>query len=70
MTSTDYSTTGVHWDWVKYPTTYPEPGYTSSCTALWQLCFRNPDNVGKDFTLTISDKKGNLISKTDVKIVS
>jgi FlaG/FlaF family flagellin (archaellin) len=41
---------------------------TKSKYALWALCIRNPDNVGKTFSLEVSDKKGNLISKSDVTI--
>jgi hypothetical protein len=32
------------------------------------LCFSNTDNVGKTFSLEVSDKKGNLISISDVII--
>jgi len=52
------------WDWENNPLSY-----SGGCPALWQLCFRNPDNVGKVFLLQTSDKSGNVISKTDVKIV-
>jgi archaeal type IV pilus assembly protein PilA len=52
------------WNPVTNPTTYK-----GGCGAFWQLCFRNPDNVGKVFLLQTSDKNGNLISKTEVKIV-
>jgi FlaG/FlaF family flagellin (archaellin) len=58
------------WDWENYPTTYPQPGCTSSCKALWYLCFRNPDNVGKVFTLQVGDRAGNVISTTEVKITA
>jgi len=56
------------WDWETYPTTYPQPGYHGGCKALWWLCFRNPDNVGKVFTLQAGDRAGNIISMTEVKI--
>jgi FlaG/FlaF family flagellin (archaellin) len=32
------------------------------------LCISNPANVGKTFSLEVSDKSGNLISKSDVTI--
>jgi hypothetical protein len=57
------------WDWEKYPTTYPQPGY-GGCTSLWKLCFRNPDNVGKVFTLQAGDRTGNIISTCEVKITA
>jgi archaeal type IV pilus assembly protein PilA len=57
-----YDTNGP-WDWQTSPLKY-----TGGCPALWQLCFRNPDNAGKVFTLQATDRKGNLISKADVKI--
>lgn len=38
-------------------------------TSFWNLNFVNPDNVGKSFSFTVADKKGNLISQTDVTIV-
>ena len=31
-------------------------------------CFNNTANIGKTFTLEVSDRKGNIISKTDVRI--
>jgi archaeal type IV pilus assembly protein PilA len=55
---------GNPWDWANHPLSY-----SGSCPGLWQLCFRNPNNVGKVFNLQTSDKDGNLISKTEVKIV-
>ncbi|MFA5331577.1 MAG: type IV pilin N-terminal domain-containing protein [Methanoregula sp.] len=58
------------WNWKVYPLTYPERGCQSSCMALWYLCYRNPDNVGKVFILKASDKIGNLISQTEVKITA
>jgi hypothetical protein len=54
------------WDWENYPTTYEG----SSCRALWHLCFRSPDNVGKVFTFKASDRGGNIISTSEVKITS
>jgi archaeal type IV pilus assembly protein PilA len=55
------ATKAASWDGYKY---------TGSKAALWALCIRNPDNVGKTFSLEVSDKKGNLISKSDVTIAS
>ena len=46
--------------------TYPsnkKPGF-------WRLCIRNPDNIGKTFSLEVSDKRGNVISRTDVPIAA
>lgn len=60
----------IFWDWESYPTTYPQPGYSSDCEALWMLCFRNPDNVGKVFIFKASDRDGNIISTGEVKITS
>ncbi|MDD1689960.1 MAG: type IV pilin N-terminal domain-containing protein [Methanoregula sp.] len=51
------------WNPVTNPTTY-----NGGCGAFWQLCFRNPKNVGKVFILQTSDKAGNLISRNEVKI--
>jgi archaeal type IV pilus assembly protein PilA len=34
------------------------------------LCFDNPDNIGKIFILDVSDQKGTLIATTDVTITS
>ena len=42
--------------------------YSGSKPAFWALCIRNPDNIGKSFSLEVSDKKGNLISRTAVTI--
>jgi len=42
--------------------------YSGDKPAFWALCIRNPDNVGKSFALEVSDKKGSLISRTDVTI--
>jgi len=70
LSSKTDGSTNTPWDWKTYPITYPPPGYSAQCPALWQLCFRNPDNVGKVFILQTSDKNGNMISKTEVKITS
>jgi len=47
-------------------------GYTYNATGakspFWALCIRNPANIGKSFSLEVSDTKGNLISRTDVTI--
>jgi Uncharacterized protein conserved in archaea len=37
-------------------------------TNRWALCIMNTKNIGKDFVLTLSDKNGNLIAKTNVKV--
>lgn len=60
------------WHWEDHPTVYPDPGHDwyEGCPELWQLCFRNPDNIGKVFILKAIDKSGNLISKSEVKITS
>ena len=54
-----------------YATNLKGDGYTftGSKKGLWSLCFRNNDNIGKSFTLMVSDVKGNMISSSDVKIV-
>jgi archaeal type IV pilus assembly protein PilA len=44
--------------------------YTGTQTQLWGLCFKNNDNIGKTFYLDVSDKKGNLISRSEVTITS
>ncbi|MFA5331585.1 MAG: type IV pilin N-terminal domain-containing protein [Methanoregula sp.] len=44
--------------------------YTGFKQAFWRLCIRNDDNVGKTFTLVVSDTKGNMISSSDVTITS
>jgi len=43
-------------------------GYDGSKTAFWNLVFVNPNNVGKTFSLTVSDQSGDTISRTDVTI--
>lgn len=48
-------------------------GYSASTykADLWNLCFINPDSVGKSFTLTMSDKtSGATIAKTTVVITA
>lgn len=42
--------------------------YGGNKPSFWRLCIRNPDNAGKSFALEVSDKRGSLISKTDVTI--
>jgi archaeal type IV pilus assembly protein PilA len=42
--------------------------YTGSKPTLAALCIRNSDNVGKVFSLEVTDTKGNMISRSDVKI--
>jgi archaeal type IV pilus assembly protein PilA len=42
--------------------------YTGGDTQRWGLCFKNNKNVGKTFFLDVSDKKGALISRTEVTI--
>jgi FlaG/FlaF family flagellin (archaellin) len=44
--------------------------YDGSKTAFWNLNFVNSANVGKSFSLTVADKSGKLISRTDVTITS
>jgi archaeal type IV pilus assembly protein PilA len=41
---------------------------TISNAGRTDLCLANSDNVGKVFSLEVSDKRGNLISKSDVTI--
>jgi archaeal type IV pilus assembly protein PilA len=43
--------------------------YDGSSTPFWNLVFVNPDNAGKTFSFTVSDKAGNTISRSDVTIV-
>jgi len=54
-----------------YTSELADDGYTYEGVkkGLWSLCFRNNDNIGKSFTLVVSDTKGNMISSTDVTIV-
>jgi len=73
MLQKDYGATKIWWDWKNYPTAYlqdVQDGYESDCMALWYLCFRNPDNVGKVFILQAGDRAGNIISTTEVKITA
>jgi len=43
--------------------------YFGSKTGYWALCFVNSDNVGKTFTLAMSDKSsGSVLAKTTVLI--
>ncbi len=43
--------------------------YSGTKYNLWSLCFINPANVGKTFTLTMSDKNsGAVLAKTTVTI--
>lgn len=44
--------------------------YSGKKTQFWGLCIRNPANVGKTFSLEVSDKQGHLISKSDVTIAA
>jgi FlaG/FlaF family flagellin (archaellin) len=43
---------------------------SSSYYSVSYLCFQNPDNVGKVFTLQAGDRAGNIISTTEVKITA
>jgi archaeal type IV pilus assembly protein PilA len=43
--------------------------YTGTRKGYWSVCFRNNDNIGKSFTLVVSDSKGKMISSSDVTIV-
>ena len=45
---------------------YLQPGVNASGIASY--CISNPDNIGKIFSLEVSDSRGNLISKSDVTI--
>lgn len=42
--------------------------YSGTNSSLWGLCFKNSDNIGKTFYLDVSDKKGDLISRSEVTI--
>jgi len=42
--------------------------YSGDQTNRWALCIRNSKNIGKDFVVALSDKNGNLIAKTNVKV--
>ena len=55
------------------PMVAPTPGvsgsdYTGTDHTHWNLCIRNPDSIGKTFTLEVDDKQGNMISRSDVII--
>lgn len=52
-------------DYTPGDTVYPSTGVEQ---ARWALCISNPANIGKEFILTLSDKNGNLIAKTNVKV--
>ena len=43
-------------------------GYDGQKDSFWNLVFVNPNNAGKTFSFTVSDKAGNTISRTDVTI--
>ena len=45
--------------------TYPSDGDQQ---ARWGLCISNPANTGKEFVLSLNDRNGNLIAKTNVKV--
>lgn len=55
-----------------YATNISADGYSSyngSKAPLWNLCFRNPNSVGRTFSLEVSDKSsGALISRSDIVI--
>jgi len=34
----------------------------------WGLCLRNPDSIGKEFVLTVSDRSGRMIAQTHVTV--
>lgn len=42
--------------------------YSGTDQAHWNLCIRNANSIGKTFSLEMNDKKGSLISRTDVTI--
>jgi archaeal type IV pilus assembly protein PilA len=42
--------------------------YSGSDQAHWDLCLRNAHSIGKTFSLEMNDKKGSLITRTDVTI--
>jgi len=42
--------------------------YEGTFSSFWNLDFVNPDNAGKTFSFTVSDKAGNTISSSDVTI--
>ena len=42
--------------------------YNGSEPKRWGLCLRNPDNIGKEFVLTASDRSGRMIAQTHVVV--
>jgi FlaG/FlaF family flagellin (archaellin) len=54
------------------PSDYDEYGngaeYTGTATKRFGLCIRNTANIGNQFVLSVSDKRGNLIGKTDITV--
>lgn len=54
------------------PSDYAEKGsgaeYSGTATKRFGLCIRNTANIGNQFVLSVSDKNGNLIGKTDVTV--
>jgi len=42
--------------------------YGGSEPTRWGLCLRNPDNIGKEFILTLGDRSGRMIAQTHVTI--
>jgi FlaG/FlaF family flagellin (archaellin) len=42
--------------------------YTGDATKRFGLCIRNTENIGNQFVLSVSDKNGNLIGKTDITV--
>lgn len=44
--------------------------YTGTFKNRWALCLKNPDNLGQEFMLTVSDSRGNLIAKTEVTVTA
>jgi archaeal type IV pilus assembly protein PilA len=56
-------------DGTSYPYSDGTWSYHGDKGDLWKLCYVNPDNIGKTFTLTLSDKaSGAAIAKTTVII--
>jgi archaeal type IV pilus assembly protein PilA len=50
--------------------TYNTSGGKGGQTAAWALCIRNQNNIGKSFSLEVSDNAGHTISKSDVLITA
>jgi len=44
--------------------------HTGAQPAVWALCIRNQNSIGKSFTLEVSDTAGHTISKSDVVITA